>query len=52
VPLSTAGLEGAIDPDGLARMGGLGLIEQVGDTLLLTPRGRMLANDVVSNVIA
>jgi oxygen-independent coproporphyrinogen-3 oxidase len=52
VPLATAGLEGAIDPDGLARMASLGLIEPADGTLRLTPRGRMLANDVVSNVIA
>jgi oxygen-independent coproporphyrinogen III oxidase len=52
VPLSIAGLEHAIDPDGLARMIGLGLIDEVGDTLRLTVRGRLLANDVVSSVIA
>jgi oxygen-independent coproporphyrinogen III oxidase len=52
VPLSIAGLEHAIDPDGLARMTGLGLIDEVGDTLRLTVRGRLLANDVVSSVIA
>jgi oxygen-independent coproporphyrinogen-3 oxidase len=52
VPLSLAGLEHAIDPDGLARMAGLGLIEAAAGTLRLTPRGRLLANDVVSNVIA
>jgi len=51
VPLSTAGLEHAIDPEGLARMAGLGLIEPADGTLRLTPRGRLLANDVVSNVI-
>jgi oxygen-independent coproporphyrinogen-3 oxidase len=51
VPLATAGLEHAIDPDGLARMAGLGLIEPAEGTLRLTPRGRLLANDVVSNVI-
>jgi putative oxygen-independent coproporphyrinogen III oxidase len=50
-PLALAGLEHAIDPDGLARMVSLGLIEPAGGTLRLTPRGRMLANDVVSNVI-
>ena len=52
VPLAVAGLEHAIDPDGLARMASLGLIEPADGTLRLTPRGRMLANDVVSNVIA
>ena len=52
VPLSTAGLEHAIDPEGLARMAGLGLIEPADGTLRLTPRGRLLANDVVANVIA
>ncbi|MDX6620305.1 MAG: hypothetical protein QOK36_2691 [Gaiellales bacterium] len=52
VPLATAGLEGAIDPQGLARMASLGLIEPAPGTLTLTPRGRLLANDVVSSVIA
>jgi oxygen-independent coproporphyrinogen-3 oxidase len=52
VPLAVAGLEGAIDPDGLARMASLGLIEPAGGTLRLTPRGRLLANDVVATVIA
>ena len=52
VPLATAGLEHAIDPDGLARMASLGLIEPAPGTLTLTPRGRLLANDVVSSVIA
>jgi oxygen-independent coproporphyrinogen-3 oxidase len=51
-PLSTAGLEHVIDPDGLARMAGMGLVEAAGDTLRLTPRGRLLANDVVSTLIA
>ena len=41
-----------IDPDGLARMAGMGLVEAAGDTLRLTPRGRLLANDVVSTLIA
>ena len=52
VPLAVAGLEDAIDPDGLARMASLGLIEPAEGTLRLTPRGRLLANDVVANVIA
>ncbi len=52
VPLAVAGLEGAIDPDGLERMASLGLIEPAEGTLLLTPRGRLLANDVVATVIA
>jgi oxygen-independent coproporphyrinogen-3 oxidase len=51
-PLAIAGLESAIDPDGLARMAGLGLIEPADGTLRLTPRGRLLANDVTSSVIA
>ena len=52
VPLATAGLEHAIDPEGLARMTSLGFIEPADGTLRLTPRGRLLANDVVANVIA
>ena len=51
-PLAIAGLESAIDPDGLARMAGLGLIEPADGTLRLTFRGRLLANDVTSSVIA
>jgi oxygen-independent coproporphyrinogen-3 oxidase len=51
-PLAIADLHDAIDPDGLARMTSLGLIEPAGDTLTLTYRGRLLANDVVSSVIA
>ncbi len=51
-PLAIADLHDAIDPDGLARMTSLGLIEAAGDTLALTYRGRLLANDVVSSVIA
>ena len=52
VPLAIGELEHAIDPDGLARMTSLGLVEPGEGTLTLTPRGRLLANDVVSNVIA
>ena len=52
VPLATGELEHAIDPDGLERMVGLGLIEAADGTLRLTTRGRLLANDVVSSVIA
>jgi putative oxygen-independent coproporphyrinogen III oxidase len=52
VPLDVSGMEEAIDPEGLARMASLGFIESAGDTLQLTPRGRLLANDVVANVIA
>jgi oxygen-independent coproporphyrinogen-3 oxidase len=51
-PLALAGLEDAIDPEGLARMASLGLIEPADGTLTLTRRGRLLANDVVSSVIA
>jgi oxygen-independent coproporphyrinogen III oxidase len=51
-PLSTAGLEHAIDPAGLARMAGMGLVEASDGTLRLTSRGRLLANDVVSTLIA
>jgi len=52
VPLATGELEHAIDPEGLERMAGLGLIEAAEGTLRLTTRGRLLANDVVSSVIA
>jgi oxygen-independent coproporphyrinogen-3 oxidase len=52
VPFATTGLEHAIDPAGLERMVSLGLVEPAPGTLRLTPRGRLLANDVVSSVIA
>ena len=52
IVLAVTGLEHAIDPEGLARMTGLGLIESADGTLTLTHRGRLLANDVVSSVIA
>ena len=52
VPLATGELEDAIDPEGLSRMASLGLIQPGAGTLTLTPRGRLLANDVVSSVIA
>ena len=52
VPLAVAGMEAAIDPEGLERMTSLGLIEPADGTLTLTRRGRLLANDVVSSVIA
>ena len=52
VPLALRGLEQAIDPEGLARMDSLGLIEPAPGTLRLTRRGRMLANDVTASLIA
>ena len=50
-PLRLAGLEGVIDPSQLLRMQRAGLIEPRGDAILLSDRGRFLANDVVSTIL-
>ncbi len=51
-PLDISGLEHALDPAGLARMAAVGMAEHDGGTLRLTRRGRVLANDVISTLIA
>jgi oxygen-independent coproporphyrinogen-3 oxidase len=51
-PLSLAGLEAAIDADGLARVEALGLASRVGDSLTLTPRGRFLGDGVTASLLA
>ena len=51
-PLDVSGLAHALDAAGCARMVALGMVEQDGDTLRLTRRGRVLANDVIATLIA
>jgi putative oxygen-independent coproporphyrinogen III oxidase len=51
-PLSLAGLDGAIDPTGLARLERLGLAERRGDRLTLTARGRFLGDGVTARLLA
>lgn len=50
-PLPLTGLEGVIDPSQLLRMQRAGLIDREADTILLSDRGRFLANDVVSTIL-
>ncbi|HLX19508.1 MAG TPA: radical SAM family heme chaperone HemW [Gaiellaceae bacterium] len=50
-PLDVAGLEHALDPDGLARMERLGLATRNGDALALTERGRFLGGGVTAEVV-
>lgn len=55
--LSLAGLDAAIDREGLARMvaGGLAVSESGSDgieTLVLTPRGRFLGGGVTAAILA
>jgi oxygen-independent coproporphyrinogen-3 oxidase len=50
-PLPLAGLRHALDPAGLARVEGLGLAEQAGDTLTLTERGRYLGGAVTAALL-
>jgi oxygen-independent coproporphyrinogen III oxidase len=55
-PLALAGLDDALDPDGLARMERLGLAERLDgehgrDQLTLTPRGRLLGGAVTVELL-
>jgi coproporphyrinogen III oxidase-like Fe-S oxidoreductase len=50
-PLALAGLDDAIDPDELARMRRVGMIEGDGSTISLSERGRFMANAVVSTIL-
>jgi oxygen-independent coproporphyrinogen-3 oxidase len=50
-PLPLAGLGHALDPAGLARVEGLGLAEQSGETLTLTERGRYLGGAVTAALL-
>ncbi len=51
-PVPLAGVEGALDPDGLARMEQLGLVELRGHGLALTRRGRFLGGGVTAELLA
>jgi oxygen-independent coproporphyrinogen-3 oxidase len=51
-PLPLAGLEGALDPAGLARAQALGLARRDGPSLALTHRGRFLGGGVTADLIA
>jgi putative oxygen-independent coproporphyrinogen III oxidase len=51
-PLPLAGLRGALDPAGLARVESLGLAARDDDTLVLTDRGRFLGGAVSAALIA
>jgi oxygen-independent coproporphyrinogen-3 oxidase len=50
-PLPLAGIAGALDPEGLARVELLGLAERDGDTLSLTERGRFLGGAVTADLV-
>jgi coproporphyrinogen III oxidase-like Fe-S oxidoreductase len=52
-PLSLAGLDAALDADGLARVERLGLAERVADgrALTLTERGRFLGDAVTAELV-
>jgi oxygen-independent coproporphyrinogen-3 oxidase len=51
-PLPLAGLAGALDPAGLARVETLGLAERAGGALALTERGRFLGGAVTADLLA
>jgi oxygen-independent coproporphyrinogen III oxidase len=51
-PLVLAGLERAIDREGLARLERLGLAERASGTLALTRRGRFLGDGVTARLLA
>jgi oxygen-independent coproporphyrinogen-3 oxidase len=51
-PLPIAGLRHALDPTGLARVESLGLVEDLGETLALTRRGRFLGGAVTAELLA
>ncbi|HWB22204.1 MAG TPA: radical SAM family heme chaperone HemW [Gaiellaceae bacterium] len=51
-PLPLAGLEHAIDADGVARLERLGLAERGAETLSLTARGRFLGDGVTASLLA
>jgi oxygen-independent coproporphyrinogen-3 oxidase len=51
-PLQLAGLEHALDPAGLQRVEGLGLVRTGGGVLALTDRGRFLGDAVTAALLA
>ena len=50
-PLSLSGLEEAIDEGALARLVEGGLVEQDGDAITLTRRGRLLGDAVTAELL-
>jgi oxygen-independent coproporphyrinogen III oxidase len=51
-PLRIDGLAEVLDRPGLQRLQRLGLVEEAGRTLMLTPRGRMLGGGVTADLLA
>jgi oxygen-independent coproporphyrinogen-3 oxidase len=51
-PLALAGLEAAYDPEALERLERLDLVENLGDAIRLTRRGRFLGGAVTAELIA
>jgi oxygen-independent coproporphyrinogen-3 oxidase len=51
-PVPLADVEGAIDPEALARLKRLELVETAGSSVLLTPRGRRLGGGVTAELLA
>jgi oxygen-independent coproporphyrinogen-3 oxidase len=50
-PLPLVGLDGVIDREQLVRMQRAGMIDREADGILLSDRGRFMANDVVSTIL-
>jgi oxygen-independent coproporphyrinogen-3 oxidase len=50
-PLSTTGLDAALDPDALSRLARHGLIDSTEHTLTLTRRGRFLGGGVTAELL-
>jgi oxygen-independent coproporphyrinogen III oxidase len=50
-PLALAGLGDAVDTDGLSRVERLGLAVRSGETVALTPRGRLLGGGVTAELV-
>jgi oxygen-independent coproporphyrinogen III oxidase len=51
-PLLVDGLTGVLDAAALDRLQRLGLVDRAGETLALTPRGRMLGGGVTADLLA
>jgi oxygen-independent coproporphyrinogen-3 oxidase len=52
VPLALTGLEEGVDAGAVERLGRHGLLRHEEGTLILTPRGRLVANDVTATLLA
>jgi coproporphyrinogen III oxidase-like Fe-S oxidoreductase len=50
-PLELNGLAAFVDDDACERLDAAGMLRRSGDSLVLTERGRFLANDVVASVL-